>query len=83
MAIPLSRGSAGADGAACCGTEILQPYLAGGEGGLHIASIRIFFAFAGGLSGFYLYGNSEISGVCGYACYRYFSLQPTLGRRSP
>ena len=34
MAIPLYRGSAGADGAACCGTEILQPYLAGGEGGL-------------------------------------------------
>ena len=47
MAIPLYRGSAGADGAACCGTEILQPYLARGEGGLHIASIRIFFAFAG------------------------------------
>ena len=38
MAIPLSRGCAGADGAACCGTEILQPHLAGGEGGLLIVN---------------------------------------------
>ena len=83
MAIPLYRGSAGADGAACCGTEILQPYLAGGEGGLHIASIRIFFPPARSLSRLYLYGRGEISGVCGYACYRYFSLQPAFGRCSP